>query len=45
MHTYFHYIFKIEDVDVLDYTEDDISKNLKDMLLGGLDRRIPSISL
>lgn len=34
MHTYFHYIFKIEDVDVLDYTEDDISKNLKDILLG-----------
>lgn len=34
MHTYFHYRFKIEDIDVLDYTEDDISKNLKDMLLG-----------
>lgn len=34
MHTYFHYIFKIEDIDMLDYIEDELSKNLKDMLLG-----------
>lgn len=34
MHTYFHYKFTIEDVDILDYAEDDTSKNLKDMILG-----------
>lgn len=34
MHTYFHYKFKIEDVDILDYTKDELSENLKDMLLG-----------
>lgn len=34
MHTYFHYIFKIDDVIFLDLKEDELTNNLKNMLIG-----------
>lgn len=34
MHTYFHYIFKIDDVIFLDLKDDELTNNLKDMLIG-----------